>query len=564
VFDKAYKGLIKFRQKTLVQDRIYILALSTAVLLLLGVTMYGAYNSSDFFSNGSDALADTYLFTNPHLHSIVLPEQHPNILKFPIFYIQGLFPYHYTSFTLVNILIVLITVAAWSLLLIRLFGARRTYTLLILILFSLLILCSPTLDINLTELSIRNIEFPIALWFIFTINRLLRGMPASRKQWAWTSLCCLLYCLTLAGDNYFEYAISLPLILVIIWYWVQSKKFSRNMFKILVLIALMSIVAAFIKLIVVKTGIILLYKPVTPSTIVNYNLIGPSFTVAFQQLLTLEGANIFGQAIGSATLYELLDFGLLITSIIGLSLVFCSISKSYRKHARLIHGNDFIYMTIAVSFFMVFSVYIFSGQVVQMLSNGQVASLGQGRYIAFMPLLGLIGIMWLIKTYSQKRTSLVVLLIVGSIMGMATSIPTIRSSFVDTIASTKPSRTVLAQTINDLHQDQVSEVLTGYNYGPPLTFWSDNTISTASILNCNQPFLFNVRKDSYSPHNHTRTALVIDRPDAVWWNCSNRMIMNIYGVPSKEQIVPDETAGPYTEIWVYNYDVRQKLLPFIQ
>jgi hypothetical protein len=541
----------------------YRVLLIVSVILLFGTTLYGAVESGKYFSISSDAIVDPYLFANGlHRHTIVLPDQHTNILKLPLFYLEGNIPYHYLTLVTISSLLVVVSVVAWAYLLIYIFGKR--YTILILALLSALMFSSALLNINLGETTVRNIEFPISLWFIIIINRVLMGLKRDRKANIFFGLGCILYCLVVAGDNYFEYAISLPILLVLIWYWVQSRTFSIQMFKASSLVVVTSLIAVLIKLLLIKTGIIVTFKSAIPP-LVTYNNLWPSITTAVNQFLGLQGASIFDTSATIHTFAIFVNFALIIVGIVGFILILRHANTHYRDHRRLTENNSFLFTTGAVSFFTVFWVYVLSGEVVQTLSNGQVVSLGQIRYIAFLPFLLLISVIWVIRNYYSNHRLLMALVIAVSFMEVATTYSTQKAFYADTIMATTPTKATLSTIVVDLHKDKVSEVVTGYWYGATVRFLSHDTIDFAPIDSCNIPFNFNVREDWYQPRNGEKTALIVDRsgPDASYWaGCSSQTLTALYGMPVKQQEVSDPTTQENLSIWVYNYDVRSRLQPY--
>lgn len=226
-----------------------------ASVLLLTVTVYSSYNASNIYSTNSDAIVASYLFGHGFtLHQVTLPLEHSNILKIPLFYIQGHLPYHFTSFMLVNIGLVLLTIGAWAFLLIRLFG--RKYEIPILLLLTSLMFTSLSFNLNIVYTTVRNIEYPIALWFIFIIDRLLKELKNSRRQLVLAVIGSLLFGLVLAGDSLFYYAILLPILLVIIWYWIQSTRFTTGMVRAIGLVIATVTGASVTKLIASSSGLI--------------------------------------------------------------------------------------------------------------------------------------------------------------------------------------------------------------------------------------------------------------------------------------------------------------------
>ena len=543
------------RHRLIIHNGLLVLAIA----LLLTVTTYAAFHTSYTISTGSDSILATELFSKGlQGHTVILSGVHSNLLMIPLWYIQGHLPYHYTSFTLVNIGLVLVTICAWAYLLIKLFG--RKWELLILLLLSTLIFTSVTFNLNIAYTTIRNIEYPIALWFVMIVARLLKQIKYSRKEIALSALGSLLFCIVVAGDSFFSYAILLPLVLVIAWYWIQSREFTLNMLKALGLVTGIFIGAALLKILIAATGIIFFSNSyIEASSILPTNELAPSITIALNQLLQLSGATIFGQAVSFHNLAIFINFGLLILGTVGLVVIITKGSRNFRNRKRLVDGNNFVFIAMAVSYFTIFTIYILSGFVVTRLANGQIVSWQNERYISFMPLISIIGFVWLLKNFYKKHGTLLFLMAIILVVCLISSYSNTSSSYKVAAQQENVSRFSIINIITVLKHNDVHEVLTDYEYGPPIRFWSSNSINYAPQTGCDNSFPFNVREDWFMPQKGIKSALIIDHSG---WGCTNEQLVRIYGKPIKRISAPGMTTNSTIDIWIYNYDVRQHLLPF--
>lgn len=547
-------------------DLIHGVFLGMSVIILASVTVYSSYYASTYQSTNSDAIVAAYLFGDGFkLHQVVLPVIHSGILKIPLFYIQGHLPYHFTSFVLVNMGLVLLTVAAWAFLLIKLFG--RKYELPIVILLATLMLTAIAFNINIAYATVRNIEYPIALWFIFIINRALKKGRQSHKELAATIVGSILFSAVLAGDSLFYYAIILPILLVIIWYWVQSNKLTTETLKSGGIVALTILGASTIKIIVIFSGLSIFNNLGTSNhttKILNFNAFFPSAGIALDQLLKVQGANIFGISINSHNLFLFLNLAILVIGVIGLLLIIIKSSIKYRVQKTIENSNDFILTVLAMSFFMTFIIYIFSGQVAT-VNNGVVTDLHQLRYLTIMPLISIVGFIWVLKTYYSTHKPLIYISFFLILISSFFALKPINSQYSAYVQNSEHFRASLIDISTILEQNHVKEALTGYWYGATLRFWSHNEINYVPKVGCNTPFNLNARDDWFTANNIAPTALVIDHsgPDAPFWVCSNKQLIDIYGQPSKIQTASGINPNTYVYLWIYNYDVRQKLLPIL-
>jgi hypothetical protein len=532
--------------------------------LLLSTTIYSALHASSYFSTDSDAIVVTQQFSSGlQGHTVTLPGYHANLILIPFTYIQGHLQFNEASLAISIVVLYLITFITWTFLLIKLFG--RNYEVLIMLLLASLVFTSVTFNINIGYDTLRNIEYPIALWFVLIINRLVKKSKYSRRQLLFTAVGTGLFCVVLAGDNLFDYGTLAPLILVIAWYWIQSCKFTAGMLKAVGLIAVVFIGAALIKLLLSASGVITFsYTLFGGSTaIIPTSNFFPSLSTALQQLLQLQGGFIFGETIHHN--FDLfINFGVLIISLAGLVLILRQANRNFRAGKMFSDDNAFVFVTMAISFFLIFLVYILSGAVVTRQPNGQFISYLNARYISFLPLISVIGFIWLIKTYYKEHRLLLCLIAAGLLLGMGVSHSAVSATYkLDTQQEPTPSKASVENLITILKHNDVHEILTDYWYGPPIRFLSNDTISFAPEINCNQPLSFSTRKDWFTSLPSGKSALIIDRGglNFGYWACTNQQLIQMYGNPIKKITVPGITSNAPVEVWVYDYDVRQHLLP---
>jgi hypothetical protein len=538
---------------------IYKIALSLSIILLLLTTVYAGLHASNMYSTDSNAVILTQQLSKTIHYPIILPGPHATLLIIPLLYIQAHLPYHYTSFTLVNIGLVLITIIAWAFLLIKLFG--RAYEIPILILLSSLIFTSVAFSLSIGYTTIRNIEYPIVLWFVMIVSQLLLRRRYSRRQLVLGAIGSVLFSITLAGDSFFNYAILLPLIAVMAWYWIQSREFTFNMGKALGLIAAVFIGSVLLKDILSVTGIIHFdYTFWGHNAIIPASSLAPSLTVALQQLLQLHGAFIFGQIVYYHNLAAFVNFGLLLASIVSLILILTKAGRSFRHKKGFTEDNNFVIVTMAISFFVTFFVYALSGYAITTL-NGQIVSDQNARYISFLPLISIIGLIWLLKNYYKDHLAFLVMLFLVLVAGIITGHTGVRTAYATGSQNLElaPTRSSINNIVNILNSNDVKEVQADYWYGPVLSFWTSNSILLAPEIGCSQTLQPSPQTTiQTTSQTSTKSALIIDRGglNYSFWSCSDAQLTQIYGAPAKDVVIEGAAPGTYVEIWIYNHDIH--------
>jgi hypothetical protein len=267
-------------------------------------------------------------------------------------------------------------------------------------------------------------------------------------------------------------------------------------------------------------------------------------------LLNLQGGNVFGQVLIVHNLATFVDFGLFLAGLVGLVMILARANRSYRQKAGIADDNSFVFVAIALSYFAVFWIYVLSGYVITTLPNGQIISVENTRYISFMPLLGTVGIIWLLKNYYSKARALLVVLCAVFVICMAVGFSGVNSTYKSGAQmELAPSRDSINQIIDILRQNKVNTVLADYWYAPVLTFWSNNEFGLAAQPTCAPTG----QGPQFTHKKGTKAAIIIDRGglNYAFWNCSDQHVEQTYGTPVKKLEVPGVTSNP-VQIWIYN------------
>lgn len=533
-------------------------------LLILAV-IYCAWYANYYNSGNSDDIVYPYLFSHFRFHDILLPSQHSNLLKFPLYILQALLPYNFTTFTLVNLSLALITIVGWAILLVWLFGKR--YAPLICLALMSVLLGSKLLNYDLLGNTARNIEYPFVLAFILYVGSLLEKRPLSRRRLVLGIVLGILFAMTIAGDSFFLYTIVSSILLVIFLWWFapDTATKSKQQFGLVASYILGCSVFALVMREAVKVLGIAHYftDPAFLPHILPLNHLGPSISTATTQLLDLFNANVFGQKILPSHSLLFINLLLLGIGIIGLAFILRDTVKVAERKALLGKIELPRVFTLAVAAwaaFVMFAVYIISDLVVVKSPSGVITTALQERYLTMLPLLLIIGVTYFVWRNFGKRN--LIMLGLPIIIGLCIIISagSIRQTnrYDDSL---RVNQIAVAQAAQSNH---IHLLLSGYWYGATTRFWSHGSVMYASVGSCNIPDPpINTQLSWYKPTPtvHRSALLVvhqgIDLPFSI---CSAQQLDRIYGKP--ERIIhvnaPDEP-----DLWVYNYDIRSKLAPFI-
>lgn len=530
--------------------------------ILVFITTYCAWHANFYISGNSDDIVYPYLFSHFKLHDLILPSQHSNVLKFPLYLVQSLLPYNFTTFSIVNLGLELITTISWAIILAWTFSKR--YVPVICAVLCCFLLGSRLLSIDLVGTTFRNIEYPIAFGFVILVGTLLESSALKRSQIVWGVVLGLLYSLTVAGDSFFLYTVSSSTAIVLFYNYLakRGKNLSglRNAVSYLLLV---NFLALLFREAVKHSGISRFFTdPMYLPHVLPLNHLAPSLTTAFEQLISLTGANIFGQSIRPSNAIFFINFGLLAVGLWGMSLVVrdnvIGRFKPSKAGRRSLFARNFFLQVCSIAFLIVFIVYVVSDLVVTLAADGSITSSGQERYITLLPFLLVVGVVYAVKRYSiSLRLSTALALWFLLLVGISASSPSIERVHAND-SSMRLGPMALASVAR---QNKVQLVVTGYWYGASTRFWSNDSIDFAPVAFCNSPAPpINNRISWYKPSLsvHVSGVLVARQGmDAIYSTCADKMLLSIYGQPKK---VVDIPSPDKPKLWIYSYDVRARFV----
>ena len=532
------------------------------VLSLILITIYSSWHASYYSSNIQDDLTYPYLFHHFQLHDAVVPGRHANILKYPLFFLQGLLPYNFTTLTIVNIGLTLLAVIWWAGLLLYMFGKK--YLPLICGLLSIILFASVLFNVNFTETTVRNIEYPIGLTFITLVSEVLKRKVYSKKFTSLALFVTAMYGIALAGDSFMLYAFAVPLLVAIVIYGVQANRFTKQMLRAIILVLGSLLVGLFVRKFVSHFGIAVYYYSAAFDTkILPIDSLGPSILHALIQLVDLSGADFFGAKVNPRYPLNIVGFMLLVIGVVGVSLMVIKSFREYRKpRADIASKNTFLFSAVGLSFFLTLASYVFSDLVLTKLPDGTFVDAGQARYITLLPLLVVAGTVYFIKFFYTNRSFLPVAITTLCVLSCLVSFPTIRSSWRAFDAFSTSDRAEIINVVSAAKKNNVHLIVSGDSLGAPVRFWSHDEIQYTSITNCSYRFPYNTRISWINSIPHGNVGLVIDKTgmDTQYWQgCSDSDIRKTYGIPEKVVEIANPRGTQPVYLWLYSHDIRQKL-----
>ena len=536
---------------------------SLSFFVLLVAAIYVGWHANRVYSTVQDATVYPFLFKNPHLHDIVLPSSHANILKFPLFILQSLIPYNMTTLTIIDCGLLLLTVFGWCLLLAYVFGKK--YLPILFILMAAILVGSTTLDLNLIETTIRNIEYPIGLAFIILCSKLLtKTFVSNKRQIIVGASIALLFTLALAGDSFMLPAFILPIAALLVIEWLKNKQLSMRIVSMLLSVLIISTV---IHHLVATFGIANYYGgSVLQTKIVPIDSFAPSVAHSVSQIIDLFGAIIFNKTVDISNALYFVNFAILILALVGIFLIILRGIRDYKPkdNDTGLSANCFVLTVLAFSFFTTLGAYIFSGLVVTKMPDGRFVDAYNIRYLTLIPFLLIAGVVFIISNYNSFKRPLAPILSALLILSILLSTTAIKDSWHSSDFYAAATISKIQSLVSVVESNNIHEIFTGDSLAAPIRFWSSDKIQFASLIGCNQYMYQNIRVSWRVPSpSQIDSALVIDRlgsDGAFFGKCSDKQLETIFGKPYKIVIPKGFENNPTSvEVWIYHYDLRQKL-----
>ncbi len=538
-----------------------ILLLNIASFLALVITLtYTGWLSNLTASTDSDGLVNTYLFRDFMLQDMIVPGNHTIVMKWPLFAIQSIFTYNFLSYSLLNYALLFGTILGWLLGLTIIFGKK--YFSIITILLVLLLLGSNTFSDLLIYGSLRNIEYPIGLFFIISLSVLLKKRQVTHKKALFLFLSALLLAFAIAGDSLMLISFIAPVIVITATYWIKGGSIDRRLVHVLAVVVVTVLISFLIKKIIAVTGLgILHYDEALKPVVIQFELFWPSLAYAFEQLFIVADSSISGRPISADQLLFFFKFAILCIGLIG---IFVTVAAWVRKKpTEMLEMENFTQVTLALAFIATLASYVLLDFTYTLREDGELVSSGNLRYLELLPLILVGGVVSLYKLLPHSRQAATLgLFILGSIASIGLSVNTIKADYYNQQAEANNKISRQQKIGNVLKENNVQYFASGYWDGAATKFWTSEDIMYTSISSCNYTGPdFNTRK-SWA-NNDTRyktTALVVDRHDnsASYWLCTDEQITQIYGQPLKK--VASDGTDESSIIWIYDYDIRTKFI----
>jgi hypothetical protein len=519
-----------------------------SLTLLLAASIFACANITKIQSVTSDQFIGTFIYTDSGKGAPMVASDHTNVLKAPVLWLEGKLPYNITTLIVFNTAFVYISFIVWLYLLSRLLGTKVIPV--GALAFAAIIINSTSFAVNIAENTIRHIEYPIALAFIFGLSKL---QHLARGYLLFSTSLSLLLALLILNDRFFLFTLVPAGFFCGLIFVAEKKLNSRAALCIAYVLLAGTIIGILLPKIITASGLASMNPGYNNQikNFVSFESIPSAIFLALGQTIDLFGGLFFGQTI------RLANIGLVLCSALFLFAVLGILASKKSKDLRDFRLR-FVLRYLALIILFVYLAYVLPG-----LTNSINA-----RYLTFLVYIGVAFIAFLSHlTYMKSRLGY--LFICTTLVGLAIiGIPRTHRSYALSESDSSNNR---MQPILDISHELVGEgvhnIVTTGGY-QAVRYWSHNQIfSVAEVYgDCKTPIIWANNGSWLESSRAARSAFLVDvaGPYPTSSLCTRKAAESVYGRAQKTIKLDaslynahDDSRPAY--LLIYDYDIRSRL-----
>jgi hypothetical protein len=494
-----------------------------SLTLLLAASIFACANITKIQSVTSDQFIGTFIYTDSGKGAPMVASDHTNVLKAPVLWLEGKLPYNITTLIVFNTAFVYISFIVWLCLLSRLLGTKVIPV--GALAFAAIIINSTSFAVNIAENTIRHIEYPIALAFIFGLSKL---QHLARGYLLFSTSLSLLLALLILNDRFFLFTLVPAGFFCGLIFVAEKKLNSRAALCIAYVLLAGTIIGILLPKIITASGLASMNPGYNNQikNFVSFESIPSAIFLALGQTIDLFGGLFFGQTIRLANIGLVLCSALFLFAVLG---IFASKkSKDLRDLTNSINA----------------------------------------RYLTFLVYIGVAFIAFLSHLIYMK-SRLGYLFICTTLVGLAIiGIPRTHRSYALSESDSSNNR---MQPILDISHELVGEgvhnIVTTGGY-QAVRYWSHNQIfSVAEVYgDCKTPIIWANNGSWLESSRAARSAFLVDvaGPYPTSSLCTRKAAESVYGRAQKTIKLDaslynahDDSRPAY--LLIYDYDIRSRL-----
>lgn len=546
--DRLVANVNKFLGRTTIRISLLVISL----LILLAAAIFYGYHSAQIHILNTDQLIDNFLFSDVQsFQGALFPGSHTFLLKWPLFALGGRFSGH-EVFTMLTIVVTILTATSMALICYLVSKRNVLIAALSCLLISTTMLLTPvqvapgrTLPVGIGMITTRNLEF-----IVMALVAFLMVKTQKIRSWQFWLGAVLLAMLGVSDALFLETTLLATLIFAVLA-CIRKKGLDRHSFLPLGSAIVGFIFAKIIILVVNSLHITHIISSHQLSIAGSIKQMLIQFLNSIESIFINFGAPIFGLPQSKSLILYLLCALVAILACLAMGLV-CR--KWWRERPRSANtALNFLFLYILAVFASLAAFIV--------MSNGATEN---SRYIQIIWFAGIFALAYVIARVDRRVVSL---LIVGFI---AISPAVFWLCGINSSNSLAATRTTFSVTQSDaadvLTKERINVLVGNYWWVVPVKV-SMPELTVVSIDGCNLSVGINSSLAWVHPTDAPRSAVLLNRNEilsdgsSVYINsCSEEQLQNIYGKPSDRVVLQNDSTGPITIIYIYDYDIREKLL----
>ncbi len=525
-------------------NKLYLLLSCMCTFVLLASCLYGSIQATSVQMHNGDQFISAAIFSPEYGDGTpMIAQGHTNVFKIPFLALQSILPQEELVYAVANAVFVFLSFVAWSYIMSRIFG-KRAFPLMMAT-FAAIIVNSPQMAIDMSMITIRHIEYPLALLFaVVFINSPLK----STNRLFYVLTMTLLLSLLILNDNYFLYVLVVPLVCILFIRLIRYGPRQGILLDSILILTVGTVVAKIIGKVLTATNLLSISPGYAEGTrIIQLDSIIPSIILALQQTLDLFGALIFGQEIRKSNLSIALLFIVFMISVTAAVQLARKVSNA--------KGNE-THMFLLITLVLAYAAYIIPG----------FAAPSASRYLTVVIFILVSLFAYYVVNKSVRLPLIYPIAIIAMFMTTALAIPRVGEFYTGTRVQVDRDRARTQKTVSAMQQQNTDILLSGGGHFS-LWFESDGKIPIAQMdTQCNTPTKWaNNSEWLKSTDTATKSAYLVDTtyPEPSSLRCSIAEVKATYGPPADIIPIPkpDEKASDTsTYLLIYDYDIRSKLI----
>jgi drug/metabolite transporter (DMT)-like permease len=489
----------------------------------------------------SDTFIGVYNYSDEGVPSVAI--EHTNIIKAPLLWLQGQLPYTPTNVAVFNVGYILISFFLWIFLLRKVFGSRIVAP--AALLFSAIIINSTAFAINITQTTIRHIEYPIALLFILGVYKFIH----KTRNYFLLGLCLTIFlAILILHDRFFLYTTVPAIAAVAIWSYFRgyiTTKLAVLSFVMIVAGLSLSVLIAealtFFEIINISHGYIDI------NSLISLSALPDALLLSVEQTLNMFGANIFGLPLKPLYSGIFACFSILVLFFV---YVYANKKNLFQKKQSV---RYFITVSLLLTVLFCYLSYILTGMV----------NPTNSRLLTIVVYIGVALGGVLIVDVSRKSAGIYSLICIILVIVSLIGVPQTTQSY-DNSKNIEAGKRNQMQKISDTIREEGATVLASNGGYQPVRFYSNGAIEAVpELLGCVSSVWWVNNNSWITPgYGVFRTAFLIDENYKSDQACSSTELKDIYGEPSKEITLDSDTfaIGGKVNIYIFDYDIRTRFI----